>query len=68
MTIDLNRAYEERLADARRWLAAGEIFDYKTRDQYGEIYIKADPKSDYDLYWSFHLAMEIHNPTEADLF
>ena len=65
-TINLDRLYEEKLADARQWLADGQIEDYKTRDQYGEVYIKADKDSGYDLYWSFDLAMKIHHPEESD--
>ena len=68
MTENLNRRYEQELEIVRRWLAAGLIADYMTRDQYGEIYIKAEPADGWDLCWSFRQAMEIHHPEESDYY
>ena len=67
MTKDLDRVYEQEIDTVRRWLAVGEIEDYKTRDDIGAIWVKI-PGHDWDLYWDWREYLKPHHPTEADLF
>lgn len=66
MTKDLDRAYELELETVRQWLAAGEIEDYKTREDIGAIWIKL-PSNDWELYWDWTQYLEPRHPTEADI-
>jgi len=73
MTKDLNRVYEQEIDTVRRWLAAGEIKDYKARDDIGAIWVKLPNEgqlnpSEWVLYWDWREYLKPHHPTEADLF
>jgi hypothetical protein len=71
-TVNLDRLFDLEIDTVRRWLAAGEITDYKARDELGEIWVQL-PTEDgkpgsWELYWSWRQYLDTHHPTEADLF